>query len=167
MTVFDAKYAKLSGTHRIQRVPKNEKSGRRHSSTIIVSVLDVHKTVLNISPENVRCDTYRASGNGGQHRNKTDSAVRLTYLPTGMMVTATEDRSQHVNRKVAWERLERKLLEEIQETDHENLNEIRRSFIGQSRSFSWTEWRDEVKSNDGARCSMKKALSGKLNNLIK
>ena len=166
MTGFDNSYAQLAGVHRIQRVPNSEKSGRRHSSTIVVSVLDVKKTDFQINPNDVRCDTYRASGNGGQHRNKTDSAVRLTHIPTGTIVTATEDRSQHVNRKVAWERLEQKLLETVKNNDHKTMNDARSSFIGQARSFSWTQWRDELKSSDGVRISMKKALSGKLDKLL-
>ena len=166
MTVFDPVYAQLAGVHRIQRVPNSEKAGRRHSSTVVVSVIDVKIEEQAINRKLVRCDTYRASGNGGQHRNKTDSAVRLTHLPSGTVVTATEDRSQHVNRKVAWLRLEAKLSEIAKSENHKTINDARNSFIGQSRSFSWTQWRDELKSSDGIKVSMKKALSGKLDKLL-
>lgn len=111
-------------------------------------------------------DTYRASGNGGQHRNKTDSAIRLTHLPTGIVVTATEDRSQHVNRKVAFERLTNKLESINEQVLSHRINEDRKSFMSGSRSFSWTEWRDELKTSDGVRVSMKKALAGKLDKVV-
>lgn len=119
-----------------------------------------------VKSSDVRVDTYRASGNGGQHRNKTDSAVRLTHIPTGTMVTATEDRSQHVNRKVAFERLTNKLESINEQVLSHRINEDRKSFMSGSRSFSWTEWRDELKTSDGVRVSMKKALAGKLDKVV-
>ena len=151
--------------HRVQRVPSNEKSGRRHSSTVTVSDVVQQTTQITIHPSDVRCDTYRSSGNGGQHRNKTDSAVRLTHLPTGTVVTATEDRSQQVNRKVAWERLQIRLESLAASHDHSVSNETRQAPMGSGASYTWTQWRDEVKTS-GRKMSMVKALDGKLDRLL-
>lgn len=123
------------------------------------------KTAYHLDPADVRVDTFRASGNGGQHRNKTDSAVRMVHVPTGVMVTATEDRSQTVNRKVAWQRLESKLSEATRQQDHDLENLSRKSSQGTSRAFSWTQWRDEVKGPHG-KSSMSQALSGKLGRIV-
>ena len=149
----------------MQRVPDSEKSGRRHSSTIIVSRITQVKTGVIINKSDVRVDTYRASGNGGQHRNKTDSAIRLTHLPTGIMVTATEDRSQGINRKVAWERLRSRLQGLASDSDHEVTNQSRRASEGQQTAYTWTQWRDEVKF-PGGRANMSKVLAGKLDKLL-
>lgn len=94
-------YEHLCGVHRIQRIPKNG-GGRRHTSTATVAVLDKRVVpVLELRDDDLSIDTYRASGNGGQKRNKTDSAVRVTHLPTGMVVTAERERSQWQNLQAA------------------------------------------------------------------
>lgn len=166
-SVFDKIYLKLAGIHRVQRVSATEKSNRRHSSTIIVSVIeDVKKTSFNIVDEDLRVDTFRASGPGGQHRNKTDSGVRIIHLPTGIMVTATEDRSQHTNRQVAYKRIEEKLSLINDSDQHEKMNQ-QREVSKNEVSFVWTEWRDQVKNNYGSKTSMLKALKGKLSPLLK
>jgi protein subunit release factor B len=100
-----------------------------------------------ISKADVREDRYRASGAGGQHRNKTESAIRLTHLPTGIQVTATEQRSQHQNRAVAWERLREKLSS--QTVDTYTIADVR---------WDWCDWRDQVVLPDGTRKSMSKVL---------
>lgn len=169
-TAFDAVYGSLSGSHRVQRVPSTEKNGRRHSSIIHVSVIDAgttKKSPIHIDKKDVRVDTFRASGPGGQHRNKTDSGVRITHFPTGIVVTATEERSQHQNRDIAWKRLSDKLMETTSSVLSDRMNAERQNGFSSDKSFTWVEWRDTVKSSDGRKTSYKKALNGNLSKLIK
>jgi protein subunit release factor A len=114
----------------------------------------------------VRVDVYRDTGPGGQHRNKTESAVRLTHLPSGTVVTAVEDRSQHVNRKVAFERLEARLSEVYLKRINLQANQVRRLQLESARSYTWTGWRDTVTGSGGQSASMKRALAGRLDPLL-
>ena len=118
--------------------------------------------LAKINRDDVRTDTFRSSGAGGQHRNKTDSAVRLTHLPTGLVVTATEERSQHQNRLVAWARLEERLSAVASADVAEATNESRREQLDEFRAWTWCGWRDEVKGPNGRRASMKRVLQGRL-----
>lgn len=156
----------MAGVHRIQRVPGNEKNGRRHSSTVTVAVAsDQPVATSNVRAEDVTVTTFRAPGAGGQHRNKTDSGVRLAHRPSGITVTATESRSQQENRAVAWQRLR----DAMQAAEIGAAREVRaatkaRQFGGQ-RDWTWCSWRDELVTPDGRRMSMKRALRGGLDRL--
>ncbi|MGB5720694.1 MAG: peptide chain release factor 1 [Woeseiaceae bacterium] len=128
-------FAKLkfeSGAHRVQRVPATESQGRIHTSACTVAVLPEPDEIeaVDINPAELRVDTYRASGAGGQHVNKTDSAVRLTHLPTGIVVECQDERSQHKNRARAMSLLQAKLLDaQVSEQENEQA-EKRRLLVG-------------------------------------
>jgi len=120
-----------SGVHRVQRVPATEGSGRIHTSTATVAVLPEAKEVdVTIKPEDLRIDVYRASGAGGQHVNTTDSAVRITHIPTGVVVTCQDERSQHKNKAKAMKHLKSKiLLDQIEKAQAER-RKMRKEQVG-------------------------------------
>ncbi len=120
------------GAHRVQRVPITEAQGRVHTSAATVAVLPEAEDLdeIEIKPEDLRVDVYRASGAGGQHVNKTDSAVRLTHLPTGIVAASQEERSQHKNRAQALRVLRSRLLELKRQQAETQLGNARRSQIG-------------------------------------
>ncbi|MEL7128467.1 MAG: peptide chain release factor 1 [Pseudomonadota bacterium] len=119
-----------SGVHRVQRVPATETQGRVHTSAATVAVLPAPKDIeIEIRQQDLRIDTYRASGSGGQHVNKTDSAVRITHLPTGI-VTQSSEKSQHVNREKAMEQLKIKLYERERDAADSERAEARKSQVG-------------------------------------
>jgi len=121
-----------SGGHRVQRVPTTESQGRIHTSACTVAVLPEVEEVdaVDINPAELRVDTYRASGAGGQHVNKTDSAIRLTHLPTGIVVECQDERSQHKNRARAMSLLRSKLLVMEQEKQQSEIAASRRLQVG-------------------------------------
>ena len=118
-----------SGTHRVQRVPNTETQGRVHTSASTVAVLPIVEQVddIDINPADLRIDTYRASGAGGQHVNKTDSAVRVTHIPTGIVSECQDDRSQHKNKAKAMEYLHSRLLSAEQEKQKKILMRVEKN----------------------------------------
>lgn len=121
-----------SGVHRVQRVPITESQGRIHTSTCTVAVLPELEKIENIeiSIADLKIDTYRASGAGGQHVNRTDSAVRLTHIPTGIVVECQDDRSQHRNKSKAMNLLKAKILAKEQEKQQQSIDSTRRNLVG-------------------------------------
>ena len=121
-----------SGTHRVQRVPETESQGRIHTSACTVAILPEVEGVeeIDINPSDLRVDTFRASGAGGQHVNKTDSAIRLTHLPSGIVVECQDERSQHKNRARAMSLLQARLLEKEQARQESEIAESRRLQVG-------------------------------------
>ncbi len=128
-------YAQLkfeSGAHRVQRVPDTESQGRIHTSACTVAVMPEVEDVeaIDINKGDLRIDTYRASGAGGQHVNKTDSAIRITHIPTGVVVECQDERSQHKNRARAMSLLQAKLLRNAQDKQATEQAETRRNLVG-------------------------------------
>jgi len=121
-----------SGAHRVQRVPETESQGRIHTSACTVAVLPEPDEIdqVDINPADLRTDTYRSSGAGGQHVNTTDSAVRITHLPTGIVVECQDERSQHKNRARAMTLLQAKLLDSEREKQATEQSETRRKLVG-------------------------------------
>ncbi|MEO8809603.1 MAG: peptide chain release factor 1 [Rhodanobacter sp.] len=121
-----------SGTHRVQRVPETESQGRIHTSAATVAILPELDEIdeIEINPADLKVDTFRASGAGGQHVNKTDSAIRITHLPSGTVVECQEERSQHKNRARAMSLLKSRLLDEAQSKQAATQAESRRLQVG-------------------------------------
>lgn len=130
----DGAYSRLkfeSGVHRVQRVPDTESQGRIHTSTVTVAVLpEVDDVEIEINPADLQVDTYRASGAGGQHVNKTESAIRITHLPTGLVVECQDERSQHKNRDKAMKVLRSRLYEQAQKEQTDKIASERKSQVG-------------------------------------
>jgi peptide chain release factor 1 len=119
------------GVHRVQRVPETEAQGRIHTSAITVAVMpEAEEVDVEINPDDLRIDTYRSSGKGGQHVNKTDSAVRLTHLPTGIVVACQDERSQHKNKAKAMKVLLSKLLDAQVTEQQSRISQDRKNMVG-------------------------------------
>lgn len=128
-------YAQLkfeSGTHRVQRVPETESQGRVHTSACTVAIMPEVEEIddIQINSDDLRIDTYRSSGAGGQHVNKTDSAIRITHIPTGVVVECQDERSQHKNRAKAMSLLKTRLLDAEQSKQRQQQAQTRKSLVG-------------------------------------
>ncbi len=134
MITGEGAYSRLkfeSGVHRVQRVPETESQGRIHTSTVTVAVLpEAEEVDVEINPADLQIDTYRSGGAGGQHVNKTESAIRITHLPTGTVVECQDERSQHKNKDRAMKILRSKILEAEREKQHEAIAGERKSQVG-------------------------------------
>lgn len=120
-----------SGVHRVQRVPETESQGRIHTSTTTVAVLpEADEVEMEINPKDLKIDTFRSSGAGGQHINKTSSAIRITHLPTGMVVECQDERSQYKNKDKALKVLKSRLLQQKQEAQDNAISAERKSQVG-------------------------------------
>jgi peptide chain release factor 1 len=130
----DKVYSRLkreSGVHRVQRVPETEAQGRIHTSAVTVAVLpEAEEVDVVINPEDLRIDVYRSSGCGGQHVNTTDSAVRITHLPTGLVVTCQDEKSQHKNKAKAMKVLRSRMLDMELSEQQAKISEERKSMVG-------------------------------------
>jgi len=133
--IGDGAYSKLkfeSGAHRVQRVPETESQGRVHTSACTVAIMpEVDEVEMpDINPADLKVDTFRASGAGGQHVNKTDSAIRITHLPSGVVVECQDERSQHKNRAKAMSVLAARLMQAEQDKQHAEQADARRNLVG-------------------------------------
>jgi peptide chain release factor 1 len=120
-----------SGVHRVQRVPITESSGRIHTSAVTVAVLpEAEEVEVEIDPNDIRVDVYRSQGPGGQSVNTTDSAVRITHVPTGLVVTCQDEKSQHKNKAKALRILRARLLDKYQQEQEQQISEARKAQVG-------------------------------------
>ncbi len=120
-----------SGVHRVQRVPVTEAQGRIHTSAVTVAVLpEAEEVEVNIDPNDLRIDVYRSTGHGGQSVNTTDSAVRITHVPTGLVVTCQDEKSQHKNKAKALKVLRARLLEQMSDEQNAAISETRKQQVG-------------------------------------
>ncbi|ACL74642.1 peptide chain release factor 1 [Ruminiclostridium cellulolyticum] len=162
-----------SGVHRVQRVPSTESSGRIHTSTITVAVLpEVEEVDVDINPSDLRIDTYRASGAGGQHINKTDSAIRITHMPTGIVVSCQDERSQHKNKDKAMKILRSKLYEIAQEQQINEVAQDRKNQVGTGdrseriRTYNYPQGRVTDHRINLTLYKLEQVLDGDLDELI-
>ena len=169
-----ARFKFESGTHRVQRIPKTESQGRIHTSAATVAVLPESDTIDNIeiSSDDLRIDRFRASGAGGQHLNKTDSAVRITHLPSGLVIECQDDRSQHRNKTQAMRLMRARLLDLERQQQQEQEATLRRSLIGSGdrsgriRTYNFPQSRITDHRINLTLHSLQKVLEGELDPLI-
>ena len=162
-----------SGVHRVQRVPVTEASGRIHTSTATVAVLgEAGEVEVDVNPKDIRIDTYAASGPGGQHVNKTESAIRITHFPTGIVVTCQDEKSQHKNKEKAMKILMARLLEHEKSKQQETIAQNRRSQVGTGersekiRTYNFPQNRVSDHRISGRNFNIEFILDGAMDDLV-
>ena len=169
-------YGKLryeSGVHRVQRVPITESSGRIHTSTVTVAILpEAEEVELEISANDIKIDRFRSTGPGGQSVNTTDSAIRITHIPTGMVVTCQDEKSQHKNKDKALKILRARLLDKAEREKHEELALKRKSQVGTGdrseriRTYNFPQNRITDHRVSLNLHNLEEVLEGNLNDLV-
>ena len=162
-----------SGVHRVQRVPKTETSGRLHTSAATVAVLpEAEDAEINIKEIDLKIDTFRASGAGGQHVNKTESAIRITHIPTGLVVTCQDEKSQHKNRTAALKVLKSRLLAQEKERLAQERADARKSMVSTGdrsakiRTYNFPQGRITDHRINFTSYQLENVMDGDLNEII-